>query len=86
MQSTIASQLCATFMSGFLAYVMWYSYETRPMTKQLNKKLFKYSIAFALGQLLLFDIFVFSYDFRTGAHKTGALTKWPLQLSGSLRS
>ena len=73
MQTAVVSEAFATCMLAYLAYVMRHSYKSRQLTKQLNKKLYKYSIIYALGQLLVFDIFVLSYDFGTGTYEHALL-------------
>ena len=73
MQAGVVNEAFATCMLAYLAYVMRHSYKSRQLTKQLNKKLYKYSIIYALGQLLVFDIFVLSYDFGTGTYEHALL-------------
>ena len=68
-QSVVVAEGFATCIIAYLAYVMRHSYRSIPVTKQLNKQLYKYSIRYTLGLLLLVNIFVVSYDFGTGAYK-----------------
>ena len=63
MQSIVVGE---TFATSFLVYAMYYIYRCREVTKEINKKLYKYAIMFVLGASLLFCIFVVSYDFGIG--------------------
>ena len=69
MQSHMLNEGSATCMIAYLAYIAHHSYKCREMTKQLNKRLYKYSMVYILGLLLLFNIFILSYDIGTGAFK-----------------
>ena len=69
MESIMSWEGSATCIIAYLAYIMRHSYKCREVTKELNKKLYKYSIVYVLGSLLLFTIFIVSYDFGTGAFK-----------------
>ena len=69
MQSEMAYEGFATCIIAYLACIMHRGYKSRPLTKELNKKLYKYSIVYVLGSLLLFNIFIVSYDFGTGTFK-----------------
>ena len=69
MQSQIVFEGFATCTIAYLAYIMRHSYKGRELTVKLNKKLYKYSIMYVLGLLLLFNIFIVSYDFGTGTYK-----------------
>ena len=66
MQSEMVCEGFATCIIAYLAYVMHRGYKSRSLTKELDKKLHKYSIRYVLGSLLLFNIFIVSYDFGTG--------------------
>ena len=52
-------------ISAYLAYIMHSSYKCIQLTKESKKKLYKYSIMYAFGLLLLFDIVIITYDFGT---------------------
>ena len=69
MQSVVVSEAFSTCLLAYLAYVMHHSYKSRQLTKCLNKVLYKYSMMHTLGKLLLFDIFILSYDFGTGTYQ-----------------
>ena len=69
MQSIMVSEGFATCIIAYLAYIMRHSYKGRKLTRELDKKLYKYSIVYVLGLLLLFNIFIMSYDFGTDAYK-----------------
>ena len=69
MQSAMGNEGDATCILAYLAYVMRHSYKSRPLTKEFNQKLYRYSIVYVLGSLLLFNIFIVSYDFGAGAFK-----------------
>ena len=69
MQSAVVGETFSTCALAYLAYIMHHSYKSRQLTDQLNKKLYKYSIIYVLGNLLLFDIFILGYDFGTGTYK-----------------
>ena len=73
MQIAVVNEAFGTCMLAYLAYIMRHSYKSRQLTKQLNKTLYKYSIIFVLGQLLVFNIFVLSYDFGTGTYEHALL-------------
>ena len=62
MQSIMVIEGSATCMIAYLAYIVHHSYKCREITKQLNKKI---SMAYILGSLLLFDIFILSFDIGT---------------------
>ena len=68
-QSAVVTEGFGTCIIAYLAYVMRQSYRSIPVTKQHKKQLYKYSIRYVLGLLFLFNIFVVSYDFGTGAYK-----------------
>ena len=72
-QSEIATESFSTCILGYLAYIMHHSLKSRQVTKQLNKQLYKHCLKYVLGSLLLFDIFIISYDFGTGASKNTLL-------------
>ena len=69
MQFSMANGGFATCILAYIAYIMRHSYRCREVTKEINKKLYKYSIVYVLGSLLVFNIFIVSYDFGTGAFK-----------------
>ena len=69
MQSQIMFEGFATCIIAYLAYIMRHSYKGRQLTEELDKKLYKYSIVYVLSLLFLFNIFILSYDFGTGAYK-----------------
>ena len=69
MLSVAVSETFLTSLLAYLAYVMRYSYRGREVTKEFNKKLYKYAITCVLGSSLLFAIFVVGYDFGTGMYK-----------------
>ena len=69
MESIMVWEGSATCIIAYLAYIMRHSYKCREVTKELNKKFYKHSIVYVLGSLLLFTIFIVSYDFGTGAFK-----------------
>ena len=69
MQSQMVAEGFATCIIAYLAYIMHHSYKGRELTEKLNKKLYKYSMVYVLGLLFLFNIFIVSYDFGTGAYK-----------------
>ena len=69
MQSQMANEGFVTCIIAYLAYIMRHSYKCRQMNKEINKKLYKYSIVYVLGSLLVFNIFIVSYDFGTDAFK-----------------
>ena len=68
MQSVVMGEAFSTCLLAYLAYVMHRSYKSRQLTKRLNKELYKYSMMYSFGKLLLFDIFILSYDFGTGTY------------------
>ena len=49
------------FVTSFFAYLMYCSYRSREVTKEMNNKLYKYAKIYVLGFWLLFDIFVVGY-------------------------
>ena len=69
MQFGVLDEAFATTFLAYLAYIMYYSYRGREVTKEINKKLYKYAVRYVLGLLLLFDIFVVGYDFGTGTYQ-----------------
>ena len=69
MQLVMLTEAFATTFLTYLAYVMRYSYRCREVTKEINTKPYKNSLMYALGSLLLFDIFEVGYDFGTGSYK-----------------
>ena len=69
MQSAMVNEGFGTCILAYLAYIMRHSYKCREVTKELNKKLYQYSIRYVLGSLLLFNIFIVSYDFGTDTYK-----------------
>ena len=69
MQSVVVGETFATTFLAYLAYIMYYSYRGREVTKDINKKLYKYALMYVLGLLLLFAIFVVGYDFGTGTYQ-----------------
>ena len=69
MQLGMVREGAATCIIAYFAYIMHCSYKCRVVTKEINKKLFKHSIMYILGLLLLFNIFIVSYDFGTGSFK-----------------
>ena len=69
MESTVIGETFSTTMLAYLAYIMYYSYRGREVTKEINKKLYKYAIRYVLGASILFGIFVVGYDFGTGTYK-----------------
>ena len=73
MQSIVVGETSATCFLAYLAYIMYHSYRSREVTKEMNKKFYKYAIMYLLALLLLFDIFVVSYDFGTGTYKNTLL-------------
>ena len=68
-QSTVVTEAFATYILAYLAYVMHHSYKLIPVTKQLNKQLYKHFIRCIVGLLLLVDIFIVSYDLGTGTYQ-----------------
>ena len=68
-QSAVVTEGFATCIIAYLAYVMCQSCRSISVTKQLNKQFYKYSIRYVLGLLFLFNVFIVSYDFGTGAYK-----------------
>ena len=52
-------------ISAHLAYIMHSSYKCMQLTNETKKKLYKYSIMYVFGLLLLFDIVIITYDFGT---------------------
>ena len=73
MQSVVVGETAATCFLAYLAYIIYYSYRSREVTKEMNKKFYKYAIRYLLILLLLFDIFVVGYDFGTGTYKNTLL-------------
>ena len=69
MQLGMVREACATCIIAFFAYIMHHSYKCREVTKEMNKNIYRHSIAYILGSLLLFDIFIVGYDFGTGSFK-----------------
>ena len=69
MESTVIGETFSTTMLAYLAYIMYYSYRGREVTKEINKKPYKYAIRYVLGASILFCIFVVGYDFGTGTYK-----------------
>ena len=69
MESVVISETFATTFLAYLAYIMYYSYRGREVTKDVNKKLYKYATSCVLGASILFGIFVVGYDFGTGMYK-----------------
>ena len=64
-QSIMVNEGSATCMITYLAYIVHHSYKCREITKELNKKFYKFSMAYIFGSLLLIDIFILSYDIGT---------------------
>ena len=69
MQSILLEEGFATCILAYLAYIMHLSYRSRQLTEAHNKNFYRNSIKYVLGSLLLFNIFIVSYDFGTGAYK-----------------
>ena len=69
MQSAVMGEAFATSFLAYLAHIMCQSYRSVQVTKQTNRKLYKYSIVYALVTVLLLSIFSLSYDFGTGTFK-----------------
>ena len=69
MQLMVAGEAFATSSLAYLALLVRYSYKSIEMSKQINKRLYKYGITYALGIALLFGFFVVTYDFGTGTYR-----------------
>ena len=69
MESVVIGETFATTFLAYLAYIMYYSYRGREVTKEINKKLYRYAVSYVLGASILFGIFVVGYDFGTGTYK-----------------
>ena len=69
MQLMVAGEAFATSSLAYLALLMRYSYKSIEMSEQINKRLYKYGITYALGITLLFGFFVVTYDFGTGTYR-----------------
>ena len=59
----------ATCILAYLAYLMRESSKIREVKKEKKRQFYKHSTRYVLGLLLLFDIFIVSYDFGTGTYK-----------------
>ena len=69
MQLSVVSETFATASLAYLALLMRYSYKSIEMSKQINKRLYKYGITCVIGVALLFGFVVVTYDFGTGTYK-----------------
>ena len=69
MQSVLLEEGFATCILAYLAYIMHLSYRSKQLTKAHNQNFYRNSIKYVLGLLLLFNIFIVSYDFGTGGYK-----------------
>ena len=69
MQLAVLNEAFDTSSLAYLALFMRYSYKSIEMSKQINKKLYKQGITFALSISLLFGFFVVTYDFGTGTYR-----------------
>ena len=68
-QSVVVGETFATCILAYLAYLMRESSKIREVKKENKKQFCKHSTQYVLGLLLLFDIFIVSYDFGTGTYK-----------------
>ena len=73
MQWAVVGEAFATSSLAYLAYTMRESYKSREVTKEINRTLYRYAIAYALGVILMYDIFIVGYDFGTGVYKHALL-------------
>ena len=69
MQSFVILETFATSYLAYLALLMRYSYKSIEMSKQINKRLYKYGVMYALGSSLVFGFFVVMYDLGTGTYQ-----------------
>ena len=67
--SEVALEGIATCISAYLSYIVYQSYKKREVTKAMHKRLYRYSIIYVLGLLLLNGILILGYDFGTGTYK-----------------
>lgn len=61
-QLEIMAEGCATCMLAYLTYIMHQNCKSMKLTKEFNKKLYKYFIRYIFGLLLLCDIFIVGTD------------------------
>ena len=69
MQLVVVGETFATCAIAYLAYLMRESYRCREVKKENKKQFYKHAIAYIVGILLWFNIFVVSFDFGTGMFK-----------------
>ena len=69
MQSVVIGETFATCAIAYLAYLMRKCCKSREVKKENEKQFYKHSTKYVLGLLLLFNIFIVSYDFGTGTYK-----------------
>ena len=67
--TVVVGETFATCILAYLTYLMHESYRCREVKKQNKERFYKHSAKYVLGLLLLFNIFIVSYDFRTGTYK-----------------
>ena len=73
MQLSVLTEAFATSSIAYLALLMHYSYKSIEMSKQINRRLYKYGITYALAVALVFGFFVVTYDFATGTYRHALL-------------
>ena len=66
MQASVASETFAISLPCL--YYALQLQKSREVTKEINKKFYKCAISCVLGLLLLFNIFLVSYDFGSGTY------------------
>jgi len=65
-QGYMAYEGVATCILAYLAFIVYYGYNLRPISQEEYSRLLKYYLIYTVGSVGLFDFFIVSYDLATG--------------------